>query len=179
MPASGYAVVLAASILDYFVVVFVLLGFTLVLVLQSRLFKKLEDAVASADRTAEVLEAITALESRTKPVTVDFTGAERRLEELLQATGRLEERLQLLLDREAPVSENARPVGLHGQIEQHLAAAGYHSVRIIGSLIGKDAGEHKVPVEVMKENVPHKGHIVLTDGRITAEKLLSIYEAFP
>jgi hypothetical protein len=70
-------------------------------------------------------------------------------------------------------------VGLHGQIEQHLAAAGYHSVHIIGSLIGKDAGEHRIPVEVMKENVPHKGHIVLTDGRITAEKLLSIYEAFP
>jgi len=179
MPASGNAVLLAASFLDYFIIGFVLLGFTMVLLLQSRLFKKLEDTVRKADRTGEILEAIAALEDHEKPVTIDLSGVERRLEEIRQGTAQLEERLQLLLDREAPVREDARPSGLHGQIEQYLAAEGFHSVRVIGSLIGKESGEHKIPVEVMKENVSHKGHIVLKDGGIADVKLLSIYEAFP
>jgi len=52
-------------------------------------------------------------------------------------------------------------------------------VALLADIADMEHGEHTIPVEVMKGNVPYKGNIVVRDGRVVSENLSPIYKAFP
>jgi len=179
MPGAGLTVYLAVSTLEYLVVAFFLLGITIFLLLQSRHFKRMESSAGRAFRNQELLDELVALRKAVRPMDFDMGALEDKLDELVQSNVRVEERLLQLSDRISAGREELRSLGLQDIIEQRLYTKGFHSIHVLADVSDMESGEHKINVEVMKGNVPYKGSVTVRDGRVVAERLKPIYEAFP
>ncbi len=203
MPWPSLSIVLAAFSTDYFVIAVFLLGFTLFLFLQARHFKRIEESLGDLSGGRDLSGEIASL---SKKVALpdgkggdDLKEVESRLGELCLSSVRQEEKLALLEERLLQLNERlievveavgtirfdrgrrgeVRNDGLLDLIEQRLSSKGFTKVTLIDEIEGKETGDHKISVEVLRDNVPHKGHVTVSDGKIIDERLLPIYEAFP
>lgn len=186
MPAFGPATFMALTTGDAFVIIIFLVGFTIFLLLQYRHFKRMEETGPVESREQEILDAIARLaesvesgQKDTMNVTVDMSGLEERLDEIIRSHARLEERMAQLADRVSVAGGEVRSIGLEDVIEQRLLVKGHQEVNVIGDLVGKESGEHRITIETRKGSVPYKGYVVVRNGRIVDEHLQPIYEAFP
>jgi hypothetical protein len=203
MLGSSLSIVLAAFSADYFVIAVFLLGFTLFLFLQARHFMRIEKSLADLSGGRALSDAIASLGEKVVlpdgKERIDLKEVESRLGELCLSSVRREERLVLLEEhllqlnerllevveavgaiRTDPVREDGlRSVGLLDAIERRLFAKGFAAVTLIDEIEGKETGDHKIMVEVLKDNVPYKGHVTVSAGKVVDERLLPIYEAFP
>jgi hypothetical protein len=186
MPAFGPDAFVALTTVDFFVIAIFLLGFTIFLLLQYRHFKRMEEAGPTESRDQEILDAIARLAETVESsrgeamnVSVDMSGLEQRLDEIIRSHARLEEHMVQLADRVSAAGGEVRSFGLEDVIEQRLQIKGHGEVNVIGDLDGKESGEHRVTIETRKGSVPYKGYFVLRNGRIVDEHLQPIYEAFP
>ncbi len=179
--ATFLTLCISASTLDYFVAGFFLLGLIFFLILQSRHFRKMEKSARETFRAQDVVDELAALRKVARPLDIDLGELESRLVDLCDSNVRLESRISELRDLFSAGGGQGelRSVGLQDVIEQRLYAKGFQSVALLADIADMEHGEHTIPVEVMKGNVPYKGNIVVRDGRVVSENLSPIYKAFP
>lgn len=180
MEVTFLTLFVTASTLDYFVAAFFLLGLIFFLILQSRHFRKMEKSARETFRAQDVIDELAALRKKSMPLDIDLSELEARLEDLCESNVRLESRIAELREH---FNEGSRgehhSIGLQDVIEQRLFSRGFHAVSLLADIADMEHGENTIPVEVMKGNVPYKGHVVVRDGRVVSEHLSPIYKAFP
>jgi len=182
MPVVGLEDLFAGSASEYFVITIFLIAILIFLILQIRHFKRMEETLRKASHGRDLQKVLNSLERAgpTSVTKVDMKEVEERLQEICTRHARLEKLLVKLMNRLGPRQDEAfRSVGIQGVIEHRLQAKGFHAVNILSDTSELDEGEHKVAVEVLKGTVPYKGNVIVRNGRVVAEHLLSIYEAFP
>ena len=87
-----------------------------------------------------------------------------------------EERLARAAEQEARPSEGDLAAAA---VREHLMGAGHEQVRILTDLGSLQAGTGRVVFESLRAGVMNKGHVVVTDGRVSDERIRTAYGAFP
>lgn len=165
---------------SYLIAALFLLGLTIVFILHSRHYKRMEKLASEMYGIRDLKEEITAIRQGLK--TVDIEGITGLLEDIREALHRLEQKMESPSAREEPPKSGEEEVDLYALIEKRLTGRGFQNISFLSDpseVAEGPEGETRLAVEAYREGVAYKGYVGVKEGSIVSERINPAYTAFP
>jgi hypothetical protein len=171
---------LAAVDPGYVIAALFLVGLAIYYGLQIRHYRRMERLASEVFNLKDLRADLATLKEASKEKEIDSIRS--ALEDIRGAVARMEQQMEIQALRIPEERSEVPSMGLAELVEVRLRSQGFDKISLVGDLDAAEEdpdGEYRLALEAYREGVAHKGHVLVSGGRIIEEMVKPAYEAFP